>query len=231
MTDSLYTDGSYLQNNPGWHSEDSPYKVKWIAEMLKRTGVPAQSVAEIGCGSGDILVGLQKLFPQACFAGYEISPQAFALAQPKARPGLSFYLEDLTADPTAKFDLLLVIDIFEHVEDYMGFLKRIRGKGEHVLFHIPLDVSIQMLMRPWLFTEIRERLGHIHYFSKQTALDTLRDCGYEIIDWNYTFWSLDYPHLSLRSKLASFPRQLLAKLSPDLAMAVLGGGSLLVLAR
>lgn len=231
MTDSPYTDGRYLENNPTWHSEDSPYKVKWIADLLKRNRLSPETIAEIGCGGGEILVGLQSLYPQASFAGYEISPQAFALAETKARPGLSFHLEDLSADPDALFDLLLVIDIFEHVDDYIGFLHRIRDKGQLKLFHIPLDISMQMLLRPRLLTEIREKLGHVHYFCKQTALDTLRGAGYEIVDWNYTFWSLDYPHVSLRSKLASLPRRLLARLNPDLAMATLGGGSLLVLAR
>jgi len=231
MTGSLYTDGRYLENNPTWHSEDSPYKVRWIADLLKRNAVSPSKVAEIGCGSGEILVGLQHFYPQANFSGYEISPQAFALAQSKSRPGLSFHLEDLTKNTTDSFDLLLVIDIFEHVEDYLGFIKSLRGKSALTLFHIPLDVSMQMLLRPRLFTEIREKLGHIHYFSKQTALDTVRDCGYEIVDWNYTFWSLDYPHLSLKSKLASLPRRVLAKINPDLAITALGGGSVLVLAR
>ena len=231
MTNSVYTDGRYLENNPTWHSEDAPYKVKWIADLLKRNAIVPESVAEIGFGSGEILVGLQALYPQARFAGYEVSPQAYQLAQAKSKPGLTFHLEDLAANTTDVFDLLLVIDIFEHVDDYLGFIKRIRGKGGLTLFHIPLDLSIQMLLRPKLFTEIREKLGHIHYFSKQTALDTVSSCGYEILDWQYTFWSLDYPHLSLKSKLASVPRRLLAKVSPDLAMTAMGGGSILVLAR
>src|SRR3546814_7591455 len=74
-----------------------------------------RSIAEVGCGAGEILVELQKLRPDATFTGFEISPQAFGLCGPKGNEGLNFYHEDITKSAKGGFDALLVIDIFEHV--------------------------------------------------------------------------------------------------------------------
>ena len=45
------------------------------------------------------------------------------------------------------FDLLLMLDVFEHVEDYIGLLRAVRSKAKQKLFHIPLDLSVQSVLR------------------------------------------------------------------------------------
>ena len=36
---SLYETDQYLKNNPGWHEEDSPWKVERILEMVRKHGL------------------------------------------------------------------------------------------------------------------------------------------------------------------------------------------------
>jgi len=231
MSETRYSDGSYLEANPGWHEDDSPMKARWIDAILRRNRIEPKSVAEIGCGAGGILVALHGSRPQARFTGYEISPQAYALAAPKARDGIAFHFEDMIAAQAGGFDLLMAIDVFEHVPDYLGFLKSIRGRATYKLFHIPLDMSVQMLLRAGLFTRVRNDLGHLHYFSKETAFDTLQDCGYDIVDWNYTSWAREIPNLPLRTRIANVPRAAVGALSTDLSVRLFGGSSALVLTR
>ena len=226
-----YFDGAYLAHNPTWHAEHSPTKARWIDELLKRNGVEPATIAEVGCGSGEILVELKKRRPDARFTGFEISPQAYAICSTKQAPGLEFRLADLLETPNERFDLLLAIDVFEHVPDYMGFLKALRGKAEHALFHIPLDLSVQALLRGTSYPILRDHTGHLHYFFKYTALATLRDCGYEIVDWTYTRSSQELPGKGLRTRLANLPRRLVQLVSEDLSARLFGGYSLLVLAR
>ena len=226
-----YFDGAYLAHNPTWHAEHSPTKARWIDELLERNGVEPATIAEVGCGSGEILVELKKRRPDARFTGFEISPQAYAICSTKQAPGLEFRLADLLETPNERFDLLLAIDVFEHVPDYMGFLKALKGKAEHALFHIPLDLSVQALLRGTSYPILRDHTGHLHYFFKYTALATLRDCGYEIVDWTYTRSSQELPGKGLRTKLANLPRRLVQLVSEDLSARLFGGYSLLVLAR
>jgi trans-aconitate methyltransferase len=159
-----YFDGAYLAHNPTWHAEHSPTKARWIDDLLKRNRLEPRTIAEIGCGSGEILVELKKRRPEARFTGFEISPQAFAICSTKQAPGLDFRLDDLLQAPSEPFDLLLAIDVFEHVPDYMGFLKALKGKAEHALFHIPLDLSVQALLRGTSYPILRDHTGHLHYF-------------------------------------------------------------------
>jgi len=226
-----YFDGAYLAHNPTWHAEHSATKARWIDEMLKRNSLEPRTIAEIGCGSGEILVELKKRRPDAQFTGFEISPQAYAICSPKKTPGLDFRQDDLLQSPSERFDLLLAIDVFEHVPDYLGFLRALRDRAEYKLFHIPLDLSAQALLRGTSYPVLREQTGHLHYFHKYTALATLKDCGYEVVDWNYTRSSQELPGKSVRTKVANLPRRLLQMVSEDLSARVLGGYSLLALTR
>lgn len=224
-----YLDGAYLAHYPSWHAEHSPTKARWIDDILRRNALEPETIAEIGCGSGEILAELKKRRPEAQFTGFEISPQAYAICSPKQAPGLEFRLGDLLQSQAGRFDLLLAIDVFEHVPDYIGFLEALRAQAKHKIFHIPLDLSVQAVARATSFPVLREQTGHLHYFFKDTALATLRDCGYEIVDWNYTRSSQELPGKGLRTKIANLPRKLMQLVSEDLSARLLGGYSLLVL--
>jgi cyclopropane fatty-acyl-phospholipid synthase-like methyltransferase len=228
---SIYTDGSYLQNNPHWHVEDSAWKAEHIARILERNGVAPAMVCEVGCGAGDILTHLSKrLSPSTSFVGYEISPDAYAICSGKTGENLQFRLGDPLED-SERFGLVMAVDVFEHVEDYFDFLRKLREKGTHKLFHIPLELSVWMVARGRPLLHQRHSVGHIHHFSKETALATLEDTGYRIVDYTYTSGRTELPALGWKSRLLKWPRKALYRLDPDIAARTLGGYSLLVLAE
>ena len=228
---SIYEDGTYLQHNPTWHQEHSPWKAQQIAKILARNQLRPGSVCEIGCGAGGILGALsQELGEQVQFHGYEISPQAFAICSKKQTANVRFSLTDLLAADTAPFDVAMAIDVFEHVEDCFGFLRRFRSKGIHKIFHIPLDLSVQTVLRATPLASIRATYGHVHYYTKEMALAVLQESGYEIVDWFYTQGSLDL-QASWKARLLKLPRKILFALNQDLTVRILGGFSLLVLAK
>src|SRR5258706_289827 len=139
--DTIYTDGTYLRNNPGWHVDDSPWKAAHIARLLERNAVQPRTVGEIGCGAGEILKSLAThLDPGTRFFGYEISPNAYAICSRKNGGNFSFKLANLLEEPEY-FDLVMACDVFEHVEDYFGFLRQLRTKGRYKIFHVPLELS------------------------------------------------------------------------------------------
>jgi hypothetical protein len=149
----------------------------------------------------------------------------------KETPRTRFYLKDLLAECDLHFDLVLAIDVMEHVEDYISFVKRLREFGTYKIFHIPLDLSAQSILRAWPIAELRQNVGHIQYFFKQTALATLQDCGYTIIDHCYTASRLELPNQALSSRVMRIPRQMMFAMNADFAVRLLGGYSLLVLAK
>ncbi len=41
---AIYRDGSYLKNNPSWHIEESPFKVRQIQRMIRRQKLAPKTV-------------------------------------------------------------------------------------------------------------------------------------------------------------------------------------------
>ena len=198
--------------------------------MLSKHGIQPERVVEVGCGAGAILKALQTaLGPDTVLEGYDVSPQAIALAKQHENDRLRFFRQDIETLPDGAYDLALCIDVFEHVEDYLGFLRMLRGKATYKMFHIPLDMTVlSVLGNSPAYT--REAVGHLHYLSPDTALLTLRDTGYEIIDWFYTPSRIDATP-TRASRLLKLPRRLGFKLNQRLAVRILGGYSLLALTR
>lgn len=232
MSEKIYTTGEYLERNPTWHVEDSLWKDKQIQKIIVNNKLHPSSICEVGCGAGEILNQLYLHMPDdVSFVGYEISPQAFELCQQRKKDRLHFHLKNLLEDEEAFFDIVLAIDVFEHVEDYLSFLRKLREKGVYKIFHIPLDLSVQTVLRGSPILKVRYNVGHLHYFTKETAMATLIDTGYEIIDYFYTGASIDLPAKSFKSLLARLPRKIIYNLSKDMAVRVLGGYSLMVLTK
>jgi cyclopropane fatty-acyl-phospholipid synthase-like methyltransferase len=228
---SMYQTGEYIEKNPTYHVEDSSWKAGEVLKLIEKHRLAPQTICEVGCGAGEILKQLQmRLSAETRFFGYEISPQAYALCQQRENDRLKFFCEDLIVSETIAFDLLLCVDVFEHVEDYLGFLRALRPKATHKIFHIPLDLSVQWLWRCEPIMRERRQGGHLHYFMKETALATLQHTGYEVVDWRYTAGAIAHPR-SVKARLANWPRRLLSTINQDLVVRVLGGSSLLVLAK
>jgi hypothetical protein len=227
----IYKDGTYLKNNKTWHIEDSPWKAMQIAVLWNRNNIIPKCVCEVGCGAGDILSRLSESYTDTTFVGYELSPQAFELCKERASDKVAFHLKSILEEDVF-YDCLLCIDVFEHVEDYMGFLRELRSKADVKVFHIPLDISVSAVMRSTM-TKLRQSVGHLHYFTRDTALATLTDCGYEIIDSFYTTSFIDLADRSKtwRAKFGLLRYKMLYAMCPDLAVKLYGGCSLIVLAR
>jgi SAM-dependent methyltransferase len=231
MESKIYSNEKYIENNPLYHVSDSLWKAKHILQMLKKHQLEIHSVCEVGCGAGEILRQLQLNLPNEVeFTGYDINPYAIELSKQRVNSKLSFCCEDILLKNTELFDLLLCIDVFEHVDNYLGFLQRLRHKAKFKIFHIPLDISVQTVLRRKPITDFRTRLGHLHYFTKETALSTLSDTGYEIIDYFYTSAALEFEK-TLTVKLAKFPIKIMSMINQDLSERIFGAYALLVLAN
>jgi 2-polyprenyl-3-methyl-5-hydroxy-6-metoxy-1,4-benzoquinol methylase len=235
MTNKEYTaeNSEYLKDNPTWHVEQSPWKATQILKMVERNNLKPATVVEIGCGAGEILNQLyQRMADKNIqFYGYEVAPDAFALSQSRIKDRLHFFYEDLLQNNKV-FDLLLMIDVFEHVDDYLGFLRKSKEKATYKIFHIPMDIAVLSVINNNPMKQ-RKDVGHLHYYTKDTALATLKDTGHEIIDWFYTKGGLEIPNqkLNLTGRGTNFLRRIFYAISPNFAVKMFGGFSLMVLAK
>lgn len=230
MNANPYSDGTYWQNNPDWHTIDSRWKAERIAAMLTDNSIRFENCVEVGCGAGQVLGNVAERMPGKRYTGYDVSPDAARLWPSPLQTPVSYRLGDFTAS-TEVYDLLLLIDVFEHVEDYMGFLRNLSRRARWFVFHIPLDMHISALLRDRQL-HVRRQVGHLHYFSRATALATLEDTGYCIVKAEYTYLSQETQEgRRILTRLANLVRTGMQTLSIDIAAKLLGGYSLLVLCR
>jgi SAM-dependent methyltransferase len=227
----IYKDGTYFKNNPNWHQEESPWKANQVMNVIKRNNLKLSSICDVGCGAGDVLRLLSENLPNSIsFTGYDISPQAFEISSKKSTSKIKFFLGDILEEDKT-FDLVTVLDIIEHVDDYYGFLRKLKSKARYKLFHIPLDLSIQRLLRASLFLQDMKEIGHIHFFTKETALAVIQRAGYKIIECTYIAKRIDLTMGGRKARLLTIPRIVLFSLNRDFASRLFGGWSLSVLAE
>lgn len=226
-----YINGDYAKKNPDWDKSDSPWKVHKILNIMAANGLYPNSIVDIGCGAGEILNLLAKNFPNAQLAGYDISPQLNKFWDSIKSDRLTFTVGDYFDNHYTTPDIVLIIDLLEHLSDPFDFLMRLKEKSKLVIFHIPLDLSAQTIIREGILIESRRKVGHIHYYTKNIALEMLAEAGYKVIDARYTGAGLNLPNRSLNSLVASIFRRFLALINKDFSVRLLGGETLIVLAR
>jgi SAM-dependent methyltransferase len=229
---NMYTTGKYIENNPGWHAGDSAWKSHQIMRMMRKHGLEPVTLCEVGCGAGEILSQLHEELSATHLSGYEISPQAFELCAARQKNRLQFVLGDLL-ETQERFELLLCIDVIEHIPNYLSFLERLHDHADQFIFHIPLDLSLLTILRPGRLLKERYGVGHLHLFTYELALAVLKDTGYEVVDSFFTAGGLELSKnkKQIRTVLANLPRRIMGSFSPRLAARILGGYSLLVLAK
>lgn len=227
----IYKDGTYLKNNPTWDAEDASFKAGKVLTLLSKHGLEPETICEIGCGSGEILLQLSSGLPGSVkLLGTDISPDAITIAKKKETQQVRFELKDITTENSGQqFDLVLVLDVIEHVENYFSFLRAIAPLSRYKIFHIPLDMCMWSLFREKMLIESKERVGHIHVFTEDFIKSVLTDCGYRIIDQVYT--APIFKPTSFKQKVVEFFRKALFSINKRFCSKTIGGMSLLILAE
>lgn len=226
-----YITNDYLNNNPSWDIEDSAWKAEFVVNILNSVKFGPGSICDVGCGAGGVLAALRGSYPHASLFGFDVAPDTAHFWSQHRDLNILFQVGDFLTLNTRNYDVILVLDVVEHLTDPFSFLDKLRNFSTYYLFHFPLDLSAINVIREEPILKAREKVGHIHYFTKNLALSLLRESGYNIVKWSYSGATFNSPQRSLITILASIPRRFAYILSKDLGVRILGGETLFVLAR
>lgn len=226
----VYLSGEYAATNPGWHEKDAAWKADQVRAFLASHGLRPASMCDVGCGSGGVLAHLRStLPPDVTLVGFEPAPTAFEIAR-ASHPDVEFRSSPAAPNEGEQFDVALVLDVIEHVEDCFGFLRSLHDLARFYVFHIPLDMTVSSVARLRPLVEGRANAGHLHYFCRETALATVEESGFTIMGHRFTPVALTAPTTRRRTRILRLPRTVGAQLAPNATARLLGGFSLLVLA-
>jgi len=231
LPNDKYMSDDYVEKNPSWDMEDSPWKAGHVQAVLAKKNLNPASVCEVGCGAGGVLASLQKLNPKASYTGYDIAPAAASFWNQYKASGIKFELGDFFKLDDKKYDAILLLDVLEHVVDPHQFLSGLKDKADYLVIHFPLDLSAFSVLRERSLLHVRRKVGHIHYFTKGLALELLDECGFEVVDWHYTGAAFSAPQRTLKTKIFSLFRYLAYAVNKDFGVRLFGGETMMVLAR
>ena len=147
-----------------------------IQRLLGRHG---GRLLEIGCGAGDLLAAAADLGYDV--TGVEFSPSACARAQRRLGEHGRVVCGDISAlKESSHFDICVIADVVEHVEDPRDFLQRVYGlirTGGIVVIATPSlqSWSARLLRNRWM----EFKTEHLHYFTPETLHSLLFHAGLE----------------------------------------------------
>jgi hypothetical protein len=179
---------------------------------------------------GAVLVEIGKALPQERLYGYEVAPDVARFWPQHAAPSVEFRLGDFLVEEQEHYDLMLVLDVVKHIANSFDFLACLRDRANFHVFHFPLDLSAINVLRKAPLMYVRNKVGHIYYYTKDLALALLDECNYRVIEWFYTGAAFGAPQRTWKTILAGLPRRLAYAINKDAGVRLLGGETLMVLA-
>ena len=230
-----YKTGEYIANNPNYHIEDAPWKAQQILKLLNNNHINVKTVCEVGCGSGEVLYQLKQLLnAEVEYTGYDISPVLTEMWKEREDKSLRFICEDfLSVD--SSFELACYIDVVEHIEDYIGFLKGVKSRSEYKVFAFPLEISVAKAMFSKYYIHTYEKYGHIHFFNKEIVEFMLKYTGFDIIDSFLAPTAIALAgkgaSVTKASRMLNIPRIIISKFNVELAQKLFGGYTLYALCK
>ena len=183
-----YLEGKYGYSTKGqrwagwparWLAQCLPWRVaEWDMSVMFLQHRPGGKLLELGCGSGDLLVGLTALGWEG--EGVDVDSQAIESARLKGVNVRLGPVEDLRY-PGNFFDAVIMVHVIEHVHDPRRLLEecyRILKPGGQLSLVTPNAGSFlhRLFGRSWFALEPPR---HLHIFTRQVIKKLLEDAGFD----------------------------------------------------
>ncbi len=157
-----------------------PFRRKLVYRLLGLTTEQSKSatILDVGCGTGDMLMALERRYPNARFAGIDRSQTGLDVTA-KKNPNAQVSIVDLASSATPHGELVswashaVCSEVLEHVEDPISVLKQLSH-------FIKPGGSVSITVPGGPKSAFDRSIGHITHYTPALITQQLESAGYTV---------------------------------------------------
>jgi len=138
-----------------------------------------QNLLEIGCGPGTFREQVEKCF-DIPVDGCDLNVYALEIARQGKGRLMQYNIFDKDSNLIGKYDSIFLMDVVEHLNDDVAFLKAAAAHGKPdslVYINVPAGM--------YLNSKYDIKVGHIRRYNKRTLSETMTSAGLEPLELSY----------------------------------------------
>lgn len=144
--------------------------------VLQRYFPGARNFLELGCGTGFVLSGIQREFPQLSLSGGDISIEGLRYAE-RRLPGVLLFQMDARHIPFEnEFDVIGAFDVLEHIAEEDIVLSQMfhaTKPGGGIILTVP--------QHQFLWSYVDEYSCHKRRYARKELVEKVERAGFEVI--------------------------------------------------
>ena len=135
-----------------------------------------RSFLEVGCGTGYVLSGISKSFPNSMLYGSEIFVAGLGYAAERLPSGKFMQMDARSIPFKSEFDVIGAFDVLEHIKEDREVLAQICAalKPEGLML-------ISVPQHPWLWSSLDEYACHVRRYTAHDIHQKIKAAGFQVI--------------------------------------------------
>jgi SAM-dependent methyltransferase len=161
------------------------WALRWYFPRLR-------SLLDVGCGTGFVLDGLRRAFPDLMLAGCDVRLDVVCRARQRLHNVRLFQGDVLRLPVRPHLDAITALDVIEHLDDdeeALAEMFRALNPGGGLLITVP--------QHQWLWSVVDEFSRHRRRYSRADVLAKMQAAGFRVLRCT-SFFSSILPLLALR---------------------------------
>ena len=169
---SFFRDLAALEDRNFWFRSRN----KLILWALGKYGASFRSFLEIGCGTGYVLSGISKAFPDRELFGSEIFTTGLSFAAKRLTTARLIQMDAREIPFVEEFDVIGAFDVLEHIKQDDEVLVQVHQAlkpGGMILVTVP--------QHQWLWSKVDDHACHVRRYSAGELQRKLETAGFKIL--------------------------------------------------
>lgn len=144
-----------------------------IVWALKTFFPKADSLLEIGCGTGFVLSGIKAAIPGLRIFGSELFEEGLEFARKRIPDANLIQLDAREMSFSEAFDVIGAFDVIEHIEEDQLVLRQLyQACRQGIILTVP--------QHKWLWSAIDEHSCHKRRYKRSELVEKVEDAGFQV---------------------------------------------------